>query len=491
MTSVRPSGQTTTYEDSGPGTILIVEDDTTLAQTIDAILSGEGYEVIVSEDGWKGLRAARDGAVDVVITDYRLPGMGGMELLERLIEANNRLPVIMMTSYGTADTAISATKRGAFDFLLKPFEMDDLIGVVRKAMRSSKFMSKRISMGGRRPPSRQEATMIGSSAAMREVFKEIGHVAPTDATVLIRGETGSGKELVARAIYQHSNRDGEAFVAVNCGAIPETLLESELFGHRRGAFTGADVNRVGRLEQADKGTLFLDEVGDMPLTTQIKLLRALQEKCIQPLGSSEEIEIDVRLMAATHQNLEQRIAEGKFREDLYYRLNTVMIQVPPLRERPEDIPDLVRFLIRKAATEIKTDPIKIDRTIMKRFQEHDWPGNVRQLDNVVTRVVLLGRGRGVNAEDVEAILSASGASFSDMEPESSGIHTWVREALHEAMREGRGDVHPHLVAELERILIVEAVRLTRGHQGKMCDLLGISRVTLRQRLRQMSMNAKD
>ena len=471
------------------GTLLIVENDEALAATVANVLEGEGFAVTVTHDGQEGLSIATDRSFDAVVTDFRLPGLGGMELLEQLHQSNPRMPVVMMTSYGSSDTVIGATKRGAFDYLMKPFEMAELIDVVGKAVTSSKLMFKPVMMGEEAKPG--VTSIIGSGPGMRNVFKEIGRVAPTDASVLIRGETGTGKELIARAIYQHSERSTEPFVAVNCGAIPETLLESELFGHRKGAFTGADMNRIGRLEQADGGTLFLDEIGDMPVSTQVKLLRALQEKTIQPLGSSEDVKVNVRILAATHQDLDKYIAAGKFREDLFYRLASVVIHVPPLRERQCDIPELVSFFLSKAAADFNVESSQFDKAVLKRLEAAEWPGNVRQLENVIARGVILAKGRVVSVADIDGILDESGSSrtVGDGDSTEAMLRSWVRETLRSAQKSGGGDVHAQLVAELETALIEEALKLTNGHQGNVAELLGISRVTLRQRIKALEIGS--
>ncbi|MEZ5327588.1 MAG: sigma-54 dependent transcriptional regulator [Verrucomicrobiales bacterium] len=479
------------YSNQTSGSLLIVEDDTILATTVVRLLTSKGYTVTVSHDGAEGLEIAKGNAFDVVITDFRLPGLGGMELLENLREVKPRLPVVMMTSYGNSDTVIGATKRGAFEYLMKPFNMEELIDVVGKAVKSSRLMFKPVAMG----VSAKSGTtaIIGSCQGMRNVFKEIGRVAPTDASVLIRGETGTGKELIARAIYQHSDRSEEAFVAVNCGAIPETLLESELFGHRKGAFTGADMNRVGRLQQADGGTLFLDEIGDMPLSTQVKLLRALQERTIQPLGTSEDVKVDVRILAATHQNLEQYMSTGKFREDLFYRLNSVVIHVPPLREREKDIAELVSFFLSKASADFKVEAAQFDKAVLKRFAGVEWPGNVRQLENVVARAVLQAKGRVVTVEDIDGILKESGSSrmVQSGDDIEATLRGWVRGVLKEVQKSGAGDGHARLVSSLESTMITEALKLKNGHQGNVAELLGISRVTLRQRIKALGLGGED
>lgn len=471
------------------GSLLIVEDDVTLAATVAAVLEGEGYVVELCHDGEEGVKVASSQPFDVVVTDFRLPGLGGMELLERLHKLKPRMPVIMMTSFGNSDTVIGAAKRGAFDYLLKPFDMEELVTVVAKAVKSSRLMFRPVAMGQSEKPG--SSPIIGTSSGMHNVFKEIGRVAPTDASVLILGETGTGKELVARALYQHSERSKEAFVAVNCGAIPETLLESELFGHRKGAFTGADMNRIGRLEQADGGTLFLDEIGDMPLSTQVKLLRALQEKTIQPLGSSADVKVDVRILAATHQNLEKYIAAGKFREDLFYRLNSVVIQVPPLRDRQGDIPELVSFFLSKASADFKVDSAKFDKSVLKRLERAEWPGNVRQLENVVARAVLLAKGRVVTVEDIDSILEESGSNrvTHDGDEAKATLRGWVRTVLQEVQSSGSSDGHSRLIAELETTMIEEALKLKNGHQGNVAELLGISRVTLRQRIKALEIGS--
>ena len=472
--------------------ILIVEDDTTLADLVSTLLQDEGFDAEVRNDGADGARAAAEGNFDLVITDYRLPGKGGMELLEEVHESNPRLPVIMMTSFGTSETMIGAAKRGVFEYLVKPFEMDDLIEAANKAIRSSRLMFRPVEIGNEEKEG--GIPIIGACPAMQEVFKEIGRVAPTNASVLIRGETGTGKELVARAIYQHSERAKEPFVAVNCGAIPETLLESELFGHRKGAFTGADMNRIGRLEQADGGTLFLDEIGDMPIATQVKLLRALQEKTIQPLGSSDEVDVDVRVLAATHQDLEARIASGQFREDLFYRLNMVVIHVPPLRERGGDIEELAKYFLLSAAREFSVEAAQFSTHVVRRLAQHDWLGNVRQLENVVARAVLQARGRVLSVEDMEGILQQSGSprrNGSDVGESLDSFRYRIREALKEARDAGRGSVHANFIAEVEKLMITEALRLSGNRLIRCAEWLGISRVTLRQRIDGLGLNAND
>src|SRR2546426_5472400 len=335
--------------------ILLIEDDAGIVGGLKKELQFQGYEVAVAERGDKGLTQAKEPPFDVVITDLKMPGLSGLELVEQLHTAKPKLPIILMTAFGTTETAIEATKLGAYEYLLKPFDMAEVLDLVAKAATCNRLMSEPVEMGEAQP---NQSAIIGNSRAMQSVYKEIGRVAATAVTVLIRGETGTGKELVARAIYQHSSRATQPFIAVNCAAIPETLLESELFGHERGAFTGAHARRVGRFEQANHGTIFLDEIGDLSLSTQVKLLRVLQEKYIQRVGGNEKIAVDVRVLAATHRDLEAALKENEesrtyqFREDLFYRLSGVTITLPPLSHRPEDIPDLVKYFMLRSGGEV-------------------------------------------------------------------------------------------------------------------------------------------
>src|SRR5438552_1863507 len=334
--------------------ILLIEDDASLAANLCDVLTEDGFKVTVCNRGNEGLRHANKDECDVVLTDLRLPGLGGLELVKQLHETQPRLPVVLMTAHGTIETAIEATKLGAYDYLQKPFEMPGLISVLHRAVEAGRLMREPVTLPN--APVESRTALVGTSRLMQEVCKEIGRVAAKPVTVLIRGETGTGKELIARALYQHSHRANAPFIAVNCAAIPENLLESELFGHERGAFTGADQRRIGRFEQAHRGTLFLDEIGDLSAHMQVKLLRVLQQQSFQRVGGSETVCVDVRVLAATHCALETMIREGKFREDLFHRLNVVTLHLPPLRERREDIPVLVRHFLWKYAAEFGLEP---------------------------------------------------------------------------------------------------------------------------------------
>ena len=329
--------------------ILLIDDDPGITDTLSRVLKDEGYEVDVEKRGDEGIAHAARDSFNVVVTDLKLPGLNGLELVRQLHAARPRLPIILITAFGTTQTAIEATKFGAYDYLLKPFDIQQLLDLIKRAVNSNRLMSEPVTLG---EPGAARDAIVGRSPAMQTIYKEIGRIAAKPVNILIRGETGTGKELIARAIYQNSDRANAPFVAINCAAIPETLLESELFGHERGAFTGATSQRIGRFEQANHGTIFLDEIGDMTPGTQVKLLRVLQEKTFQRLGGRETILVDVRVLTATHHDLETAIREKLFREDLYYRLNVVMITLPPLRQRKEDIPELVRYFLTKYGPEL-------------------------------------------------------------------------------------------------------------------------------------------
>src|ERR1017187_8658529 len=332
-----------------PAKLLLIEDDLSASLALQNALQGEGYAVDRAERGDAGLEMALQGAYDLVITDLKLPGATGMEVVSKVRSAKPKLPIIMMTAHGDAETAIEATKSGVYEYLVKPFEAEELLALVAAAVAQSQLMAEPVEIG---EASAGGLAIIGDSRRMQSIYKEIGRVAATPVTVLIRGETGTGKELIARALYQHSSRADKPFIAVNCAAIPETLLESELYGHERGSFTGAQSRRIGRFEQAHGGTIFLDEIGDLSGNTQGKLLRVLQERCIQRLGSEANIPVDVRVLAATHRDLETAIKEKEFREDLFYRLSVVTIALPPLSERTEDVPELAKYFIHRYGKEL-------------------------------------------------------------------------------------------------------------------------------------------
>jgi nitrogen regulation protein NR(I) len=467
----------------GAAHILLIEDDASLAANLCDVLKGEGFQVTVCSRGDEGLRRASHGECEVVLTDLRLPGLGGLELVRQLHETQPRLPVVLMTAHGTIETAIEATKLGAYDYLQKPFEMPELISVLRRAVDAGRLMCEPVTLPD--APVESRTALVGISRAMREVCKEIGRVAAKPVTVLIRGETGTGKELIARAIYQHSPRAKAPFSAINCAAIPENLLESELFGHERGAFTGADQRRIGRFEQANKGTLFLDEIGDLPPNTQVKLLRVLQQQTFQRVGGAEAISVDVRVIAATHRNLEAMIHEGKFREDLYHRLNVVCLQLPPLRERPEDIPVLVRHFLRRYAGDFGVESPPISSDAVALLQADSWPGNVRELENMTRRLLLAARGLSINADAVRQTLAARHAESA---PAGHSFTAFASDLLARAQKGELRDAHARISAEAEREILTQAIILAEGNQAKAARWLGLSRLTLREKLKQLGLH---
>jgi two-component system, NtrC family, response regulator len=462
--------------------ILLIDDDPGIRDTLRRVLTGEGYEVVIERRGDDGLARAAGESFNVVITDLKLPGLNGLDLVHRLHAAQPRLPIILITAFGTTQTAIEATKFGAYDYLLKPFDMPQLLDLVRKAADSNRLMSEPVALGESAPG---RDALVGQSAAMREIYKEIGRVAGKPVNVLIRGETGTGKELIARAIYQHSDRVNAPFIAINCAAIPETLLESELFGHERGAFTGATAQRIGRFEQANHGTIFLDEIGDMTLGTQVKLLRVLQEKCLQRLGGRETIPVDVRVQAATHQDLESAIHQKLFREDLYYRLNVVVITLPPLRQRREDIPELVRFFLGKYGPELGNPHPSIRPEALELLQSQTWPGNVRELENAIRKALLLAQDYTINADHVRAGLNKdAGSADSANRP----LGEYLDDLLASAQRGEVMDVHGRVMESVERELFRRAIELSCGNQAKAARWLGVSRITMKAKLVQFGLH---
>jgi nitrogen regulation protein NR(I) len=466
---------------SSAAKILLIEDDSGIQDTLQRVLSEEGHEVSVEQRGDAGLeRAARD-SFNVVVTDLKLPGLNGLELVRRLHATKPRLPIILITAFGSTETAIEATKAGAYDYLLKPFDMPEMIELVRKAADSNRLMSEPVLLGDAAAP---RDALVGQSVVMQAIYKEIGRVASKPVNVLIRGETGTGKELIARALYQHSDRANAPFVAINCAAIPETLLESELFGHERGAFTGADGRRIGRFEQANGGTIFLDEIGDMSPGTQVKLMRVLQEKVVQRLGGKENIPVDVRVVAATHRDLELAIREKLFREDLYYRLSVVVITLPPLRHRREDIPGLAHYFLQKYGPELGSAEPSIHAEAMEFLQTQSWPGNVRELENVMRKALLAAQNYTINVDHVRSALNKGGLGYSA----ARGFGEYVDELLAAARRGELADAYARVLDSAEREVFTRAIQQAQGNQARAARWLGISRVTMKAKLVQFGIH---
>jgi len=459
------------------GNILIVDDDPQLRLSFSKLLAAEGHTVAAAADGEAALEMVQRQTPDLVIMDIRMPGMSGLEAFQAIHAVAPKLPVIIMTAFGTTETAIEATKLGAYDYILKPFDIPDILTTIDQALEAGRIMRSKVEVN-REPDTAQGEAIIGRSRAMQEVYKAIGRVAPTDATVLIRGESGTGKELVARAIYQHSLRADKPFLVINCVAIPETLLESELFGFEKGAFTGATTRRVGKIEQANGGTVFLDEIGDMPFSIQAKILRLLQEKSIERLGGRDPIPVDVRIIAATNRDLEEALAAGRFREDLYYRLKVVTIWLPPLRERLEDVPILADYFLNRFALEMGLNNPGMTPEAKEVLKQYQWPGNVRELANTIQKAVIFSRGYLIRPEEVSQLLSSTAKSLSDRDILSC-LQQWVRQELLQGPEE---NAFENFMDRFASILVSEALELTGGNRTRAAKLLGLSRPTLQAKI---------
>jgi nitrogen regulation protein NR(I) len=464
--------------------ILLVEDDANIASGLQKVMRSEGYDVVALDRGDDGLKRALKEDFDVVISDLKLPGLDGLELVKQLHQAKAKLPILLITAHGSTETAIEATKWGAFDYVPKPFEVEELLDLTAKAIQSSRLMSEPVEMGDEKSA---RTAIVGKSRAMQAIYKEIGHIAATSAPVLIRGATGTGKELIARAIYQHSDRAQAPFIAINCAAIPEALLESELFGHERGSFTGADARRIGRFEQAHGGTIFLDEIGDMNLPLQAKLLRVLQEKTIQRVGGKESIPIDVRVIAATHRNLEIAIQERQFREDLFYRLNVVTITLPPLSERSEDIPDMARYFLRKYGREAGVTAPSITPEAIEALQQQSWPGNVRELENTVRQALLLARDFTISAEHVRDVLAKSRKPVTTGQQSHSA---YISDLLDRVEGGEVRNAFSKMLEDLEPELYAQVIQRAGGNQTKAAEWLGVTRLKMREKLKEFGLLPK-
>jgi nitrogen regulation protein NR(I) len=464
--------------------ILVVDDERNVLQAFQELLGDSGHQVATAERAEHALRLIRDQPFDLVIMDICLSGMDGLEALKQLKQWHPTLPVIVMTGHGTMRTAIEATKSGAFEYHLKPFDPADMLATVDKALESARLVRGQVTIDPEFTESLLEDAIVGRSPGMQQVYKAIGRVALTDATVLIRGESGTGKELVARAIHQHSTRGARPLMAVNCAAIPEPLLESELFGHERGAFTGAVSRKIGKFEQADGGTILLDEIGDMPPGTQAKILRVLQERCFQRVGGNETVRVDVRMLAATNRDLEQAMSDGGFREDLYHRLNVVVIHVPPLRERREDIPRLTDYFLARHAREMELAKPPIAPDAQRMLHACSWPGNVRQLEHCIQRALIFTQGRPIQAADVRLDDGPAGPNASASPPLFEDFYRLVERFLETCT----GDrVHQEFLEHAEKCLIAAALRRSSGNQTQAAALLGMARPTLHAKLRKYAL----
>ena len=472
--------------------LLLIDDEADVQYSFRRIFDSPELELHTASSGEEGLRLIPKVKPDLVISDIRMAGFNGLETLRKIRVLDPKLPVILMTAYGTTQTAIEAMKLGAYDYLLKPFDVPKLKVLVAAALKAARDMRQAVVLQPMLEAEDYESGVIGRSEAMQSVFKLIGQTAATDATVLITGESGTGKELVARALYHFSKRSERPFLAINCAAIPENLLESELFGHEKGSFTGATVQRVGKFEQCNGGTLFLDEIGDMSATTQTKILRVLQNGTFERVGGNQPLTADVRIIAATNKPLEDAVANKEFREDLFYRLNVVRIQLPPLRERKEDIRLLVDFFLRKLAGP-GGRPKSIGEATLAALEGYHWPGNVRELENTLRRATVVAKGGAILPSDLSPEIEAAAqvakaptaptplkASEAVVSPSVSGSD--IPSLAQALFRFARLDPKTKVLPLVERELVIEALKETRGNQVQAARLLGITRATLRKRV---------
>jgi DNA-binding NtrC family response regulator len=449
--------------------ILIADDELNMLLVIEAMLEKEGYSVVTAGDGMEALQILGDEDIAVIVTDLKMPKLDGLGLLSRVVKEYPAIPIIMITAHGTVETAVEALKKGAFDYITKPFEQEDLNNVIRKAFKTHSLSDDELIMG---PDEIDHYDIIGQSESMVRIYDVIKKVAPTTTTILITGETGTGKELIAHAIHNNSPRREDPFIKINCAAIAENLLESELFGYEKGAFTGAANRKPGRFELAHKGTLFLDEVGDLPKDMQVKLLRVIQDQEFERVGGLRTIKVDVRLITATNRDLMQDVKEQRFREDLYYRLNVLPIHVPPLRERQRDIPLLVDYFIDKFNSKLGKSVTGVDQQVRDLLMNYRWPGNIRQLENVIERLVLLAQGPALTLSDlppevVSGIDSESGFPRAE-EPDVTG--------------KSFKDIIRRSTEEIEKQMIVKTLDACGGNVSRAAKDLGLSRKGLQLKM---------
>jgi two-component system nitrogen regulation response regulator GlnG len=459
---------------SRPLQVWIVDDDQSVRWVLEKALKQADIETRSFERAEHLLDAIGDNEPDVLITDVRMPGMSGLALLERLRTSSPELPIIVITAHSDLENAVAAYKGGAFEYLPKPFDIDEAVDLVRKAARRNDTSAAHTGQ-----PADAMASMIGQAPAMQEVFRSIGRLAASSMTVLITGESGTGKELVARALHEHSPRAHKPFVALNTSAIAAELLESELFGHEKGAFTGADARRIGRFEQANGGTLFLDEIGDMSPGLQTRLLRVLAESEFYRVGGQKAINVDVRVIAATNQDLARAVKESRFREDLYHRLNVIRINTPPLRQRREDIPLLLNHYLAEAGEELGSPPKRIDASALEALQAFSWPGNVRQLVNATRRLTVTAPGTVITAEDIPGELGGSETAAHAAKEWTRVLATWAERQLHK----GEEPLLDKALPEFEKTLIELALARTNGHRQDAAKLLGWGRNTLTRKMK--------
>jgi two-component system nitrogen regulation response regulator GlnG len=463
-------------------TLLVIDDEESVRYSFRRVFDSDQVRVLTARTGAEGLEQAAAHAPDVVVLDLQLPDQSGLDVFRAIHAADPKRPVIFITAHGTTETAIEAMKGGAFDYLIKPVDLERLSQLLDRAFEAARLMRVPAVL----PAEEGADRIVGRSPVVQEMCKAVGRIAPQDVNVLITGESGTGKELVARALYHHSRRADRPFLPINCAAVPEALLESELFGHEQGAFTGAQRRRIGKFEQANEGTLFLDEIGDMAPAVQAKMLRVLQEQRFERVGGNETIQTRVRVLAATNQDLPRLVAEGRFRKDLYYRLNTVTIHVPPLRERLEDVAELANYFLFRFDRELGLDLRGFAPEVLDRFQEYAWPGNVRELQGVVKQAMLNASGHLILEEFLpEQLLHAPAPAPA---PGGEGDHLDLESLIETLLPRGDGHLHEEVMAAVERVLFTRVLRHTHGHQARASELLGLSRATLRHRLRVLGLS---
>ncbi|WP_029246557.1 sigma-54-dependent transcriptional regulator [Schlesneria paludicola] len=467
-------------------TLLLIDDDPEIvAEQLRSTISGLGHRVEVARSGAEGLKKTANRPPDLIFLDLRLPDQSGLEVYQRVRQIDARIPVIFVTTAKGADAAIEAMKQGAYDYLFKPLDLHQLRHLIGEALEVSRRMREPAVVTETASDCDIEGAIVGNCTSMREVYKAIGRVAAQDVPVLITGESGTGKDAVARAIYQHGVRSRAPFLALNCAAIPENLLESELFGHEKGAFTGADRRRIGKFEQCNGGTIFLDEIGDMPLTLQPKILRVLQDQTFERVGGNETVRTDVRLIAATHRDLQVWSREGKFRSDLYYRLGVFAIDLPPLRDRGDDIEMLVRHFVKRFSRELSRDVRTVSPEAMSQLRDYGWPGNIRELQSLLKQALLRASGPVLLPGFLPEMLvgGSDSANPSSTPANDLNLESFIRERLHPDVTDLYDETH----REVDRLLLKLALENSGGNQHQAARLLGIARQTLRLKLRELGM----
>ena len=470
--------------------ILVADDEDSIRWVLSKALGKHDYQVDLASTGTDALELSRKHSYDLAIVDIKMPGMTGLKLLGKLQKESPRTLVVIMTAESSMDNAIQAMKGGAYDYITKPFDLEVIDAIILKAQKASNISDEVGRLKEELKDHYQlDRTIIGQSQPMQTVYKVLGKIAPSDVTVLISGESGTGKELIARAIHFNSPRLGKPFIALNCAAIPRELLESELFGHERGAFTGATERKAGKFEQANGGTLFLDEIGDMPLELQAKLLRVLQEKEITRTGGNQTLQVDVRIVAATNQDLKKQVRQKAFREDLFYRLNVVPLELPPLRSRRDDIPDLVEHFLTRAQEEHRTQAAGVSPEAMQRLTSYSWPGNIRELENAMQRAALLSPNVLLEAEDFEDLTEEGTSERSDSSLEGL-IAKKLKNSLAQMDFQEMDNLYDMVLHQMERPLINIVLERTRGNQVRTSEILGINRNTLRKKIKTLGIEVK-